>query len=364
MRQSRSRRFRSGGGGHSGQRAGVDRRGRAWQPARLIADVLPAEVLERHPRALTFRAEVARLRGEHDKAQAMLRRAAALLQDQGDREGEAEALHSLATIARRQGDFAAAFEYLDRATGLSDEQSAVPSNAATRAGYACWRRAMGRGRAEFRAALQVAEERRDEHYARIILHNLGLPAMMRGDFGEALRWLRRRAATIGRNTAPMPQEAHAHLNVARCYLYRGDLEACERHLDRALERCQLFNLIEARAEVFETYGKLYRELGDLRAPGVLQARGARLRQGRRRSGALRVARRAGAAQTPVGRLRGRPQIDRSTDRCAPRASATKCAIGRRRSPWGACCLRKASTSWRAPNSSRRSILSPERAILL
>src|SRR5262249_7722263 len=71
----------------------------------VSADALPVEVMECYPRALTHRAEVARLRGEYDKAQAMLRRAAVLLQDQGDREGEAEALQSLATIARRPGDF-------------------------------------------------------------------------------------------------------------------------------------------------------------------------------------------------------------------------------------------------------------------
>src|SRR5262249_1628762 len=60
-----------------------------------LADALPAEAMERHPRALTYRAEVARLRGELDKAQSMLRRAAILLQERGDGEGESEALHSL-----------------------------------------------------------------------------------------------------------------------------------------------------------------------------------------------------------------------------------------------------------------------------
>ena len=61
----------------------------------------------------------------------------------------------------------------------------------------------------------------------------------------------------------MPQEAVAHLNMARCYLYRGDFAASEQHLDSALERCQLFNLVAARAETFETYGNLYRERGEI-----------------------------------------------------------------------------------------------------
>src|SRR5262245_43861310 len=60
-------------------------------------DALTVEAMERHPRTLIHRAEVARLSGKYDKAQTMFRRAAVLLKGQNDREGEAEALHSLAT---------------------------------------------------------------------------------------------------------------------------------------------------------------------------------------------------------------------------------------------------------------------------
>src|SRR5262249_49466192 len=226
------------------------------------ADALPVEVMECYPRALTYRAEVARLRGEYDKAQAMLRRAAVLLQNQGDREGEAEALHSLATIARRHGDFAAVFPNLDGALELADENLAVRIKCTNTRGLCLVSQSKWiEAESEFRAALQLAEEQRDEYYARLIVHNLGVPPMMRGDFGEALRWMRR-PLRDEHNSAPMAREAPAHLNVARCHLFRGEFEACERHLDRAMERCQLFNLLEARAETFETYGNLYRELGD------------------------------------------------------------------------------------------------------
>ncbi|MGH9756000.1 MAG: BTAD domain-containing putative transcriptional regulator [Blastocatellia bacterium] len=225
------------------------------------ADALPIEATERHPRSITYRAEVARLRGEYDKAQTMLRRAVILLRDQSDREGEAEALHSLATIARRKGDFTAAFANLDRAIELSAEQSPVRAKCGNTRGICLLSQSKWiEAESEFRAALQLAEEQRDEYYARLIVNNLGLPSMMRGDFGEALRWMRR-ALHDQRNTAPMPQEAPMHVNAARCYLYRGDFKACERHLDRAMERCQLFNLPGARAEAFETYGMLHSELG-------------------------------------------------------------------------------------------------------
>jgi len=228
-----------------------------------LAEALPAATLEAHPRVMANRAEVARLRGEFDAAESLFRRAIAALHDAGDREGEAEALHSQATIARRRGDYQAAFEYLDRATELTETASVVRTKCGNTRGLCM--HYMGEWTAaerEFRAALQSAEERNDEHYIRLITHNLGLPSMVRGDFGEALRWLRRMLRT---NTGepPIPQEATAHLNIARCHLYRGELDECEKHLDTALDRCQLFNLVGPRAETFETYGNLYRERGEL-----------------------------------------------------------------------------------------------------
>ncbi len=257
----------------------IAEKGQAWVAGGALAllvssvDALPAESLERHPRALAARAEVARLRGEYDAAQGMFRRAAHLLHARNDREGEAEALHSLATIARRRGDFTAAFDYLDRAIELTDERSAVRAKCGNTRGLCLVAmRQWTEAEREFRTALHLAEERRDEHCARIILHNLGLPPMIRGDFGEALRSLRR---LLRDEAAPVPQEATAHTNMARCHLYRGEMAACERHLERALEYCQLFNLIAVRAEVFETYGNLYRERGDATRAEEFYERAAR-----------------------------------------------------------------------------------------
>ena len=240
-----------------------------------LADSLPERSLEAYPRALQFRAEVARLRGEYEAAQSMFRRAAALLQQAGDKEGEADALQSLATLARRDADYSLAFEYLDRATELSDQNSAVRMKCGNTRGLCLV--AMGEWTAaerEFRSALQSAEERNDERYTRLIAHNLGTPAGIRGDFGEALRWFSRMLRT-GRPGSPMPQEAVAHLNMARCYLYRGDFSSSEKHLDGALEQCQLFNLVAVRAETFETYGNLYRERGDIERANEYYERAAR-----------------------------------------------------------------------------------------
>ena len=239
------------------------------------ADALPNAILEAHPRALVYRAEVARLRGEYDAAQALFRSASTLLHEQNDREGEAEALHSLATLSRRRGDCTTAFDYLDRAVALADENASVRIKCGNTRGLCLT--ATGEWAAaerEFREALQLAEERNDQRHARLIAHNLGLPSLLRGDFGEALKWLRRMLRN-GERRAPMPQEATAHLNMARCYLYRGDLTECEKHLEGALEYCQLFNLVASRAETFETYGNLYREQMDAARAAEYYERAAR-----------------------------------------------------------------------------------------
>ncbi|HVF42097.1 MAG TPA: BTAD domain-containing putative transcriptional regulator [Pyrinomonadaceae bacterium] len=249
----------------------IAERGGAWITAGALsslasfADAIPTQSLEAHPRALAHRAEVSRLRDEYDSAQSLFNRAAALLHEQQDAEGEAEAFHSLATIARRRGDCETAFSYLDRAMELSDERSVVRTKCGNTRGL-CFV-ALGQwtdAEREFRVALQSAEERGDRYYARLISHNLGTPAGIRGDFGEALRWMRRMLREeTGAGAPPVPQEAIAHLNIARCQMHMGDYASCERDLDRALEICQLFNLSALRGEIFEFYGNLYREQGEV-----------------------------------------------------------------------------------------------------
>jgi LuxR family maltose regulon positive regulatory protein len=261
----------------------IAERGGAWISAGALgslasfADALPANALEAYPRALAHRAEVARLRDEYDLAQSLFNRAASLLHEQGDSEGEAEAFHSLATIARRRGDFETAFSYLDRAAGLTEEGSIVSAKCGNTRGLCLV--ALGQwteAEREFRIALQYAEERGDRYNARVIAHNLGAPAGIRGDFGEALRWIRRMIRGEEASSAPpVPQEATAHLNIARCHWHMGDFAACEQHLDRALEICQLFNMMGLRGEIFEYYGNLYREQSELQRAVEFYDRAAR-----------------------------------------------------------------------------------------
>jgi ATP/maltotriose-dependent transcriptional regulator MalT/DNA-binding SARP family transcriptional activator len=255
--------------------------GREWIAAGALSTLLhftaalPAEVMEKTPRVLALQAEALRLRGELDQAQSLLRRGASLLHARGDTEGEAEACHSLATIARRRGEYLNAFQLLDRATELTPESSRVRFKCGNTRGL-CLQMTGKHSAAEreFRAALQLAEEAGDEHYIRLISHNSGLPAMVRGDFGEAIRWLRRMLPQSD-GTPPLPREATAHLNLARCFLYRGEFATCEYHLDRSLEYSQTFHLESLRGEIFETFGTYYRETGDLSRAAEYYERAAR-----------------------------------------------------------------------------------------
>lgn len=227
----------------------------------FIAEI-PLEILEKYPRALLHKAEISRLRGETSKASNLLNRAVKRLSKEKDKPGEAEALHSLASIARRKGDCRAAFDYLEKAEKLVGENTETYLKCANTRGLCLVAQGAWTGAEhQFRLALELAERQSNEHFIRLITHNLALPAGFRGDFGEALRWFKR-IFRDGKDNKPVPQEAIGHLNVARLHLFRGEFEDAERHLEHALEICQLYDLKSLRGEIFEAYGSFYREKGD------------------------------------------------------------------------------------------------------
>jgi LuxR family maltose regulon positive regulatory protein len=228
---------------------------------------IPEEYLDRFPRALLHRAEIARIQGDIDDSSAILNRAVDLLQKQGDSAGEAEALHSLASLARRRGRPEQAYELLERAERLAAPDSETFLKCVNTRGLCmiadgAWADA----EQQFRIALELAEKQGNDRYVRLVTHNLALPSGFRGDFGEALRWFKR-IFRSDRPERPLPQEAIGHLNVARLHLYRGEFDECRKHLEKALELCQLYNLNFLRGEVFEAYANYYREKLDLAHAG-------------------------------------------------------------------------------------------------
>lgn len=228
----------------------------------LFAEQIPDRSLEEHPRSLLHKAEVARLHGEIEKSSKLLNRAVELLNQTGDSTGEGEALHSLASLARRRGRYAEAFSLIERAETLVSHTSETFMKCANTRGLCLivqgkWTEA----EQQFRLALELAEKLGNDQYVRLVTHNLALAPGFRGDFGEALRWFRR-IFRDGQPDKQLPQEAIGHLNVARLHLYRGEIEDTEKHLSRSLELCQLYNLRFLRGEIFEAYANFYREKGD------------------------------------------------------------------------------------------------------
>ena len=229
---------------------------------RSLIDRVPDEYLEKHSWSLFHKAEIARLQGNAETASDLLHRAIALFSSQKDAAGEAEALHSLASLARRKGHTKDAISLLEKAETLIKSNTETYLKCLNTRGLCLilegrWNEA----EQQFRVGLELAEEMGNDQYIRLIAHNLALAPGFRGDFGEAIRWFNR----IFRSERPdkhLPQEAIGHLNVARLHLYRGELEKTEHHLERALELSQLFNLVSLLPEVLETYANYYREKDD------------------------------------------------------------------------------------------------------
>ena len=237
--------------------------GGAFVSLGLFADEIPLEFLEKHPRALLHKAEIARLQGDMTKSSSLLNRAVKLLHAQKDAEGEAEAQHSLASLARRRQKFEEAVAYLEKAEKLIGEDTETYLKCANTRGLCLIAQgAWNAAEQQFHYALELAEKQSNEHFTRLITHNLALPAGFRGDFGEALRWFKRIFREDKKEKRPLPQEAIGHLNVGRLHLYRGEFEETEKHLDRALELCQLYDLKSLRGEIFEAFADFYRDRED------------------------------------------------------------------------------------------------------
>lgn len=225
------------------------------------ATKIPSEILDRHPRSLLHLAEVARLEGNSERSAIFLHRSVELLRAAGDREGEAEALHSLSSLERRNGRLSRAYELLTKAETIVAPDSETAMRCANTRGLCLIAEGKhSEAEQQFRIALNIAEKHGNRRYIRLITHNLALSPGYRGDFAEALRWFKR--IFSAENDIKLPQEAIGHLNIARLHLYRGEFTQAESHLNRSLELCTLFNLTGLRGEIFEAFGNFHRELGE------------------------------------------------------------------------------------------------------
>jgi len=237
---------------------------------KLSFDLLPDASLSGHPRALIARADVALIEGDHTRALGLYARAARIARDNCDSNVEAEALRGQAYIARHGADFALATRLAASAIEIAPRGlHSLRARCYNTIGLCHFRSGASDSAIEnWQAALKEARDARDDRFARIVLHNLGLPYSIEGDFDEAIRWLSQmidhRSSNNGSagDPVPFPQEAIAHLNIARLKIVQGKLDEGESHLALALDRCQLFNLKSWMGDTLEAFGNLYRERND------------------------------------------------------------------------------------------------------
>ncbi len=231
-------------------------------------DRLPEESVAGWPRAFIARADVAFIEGDHTRALGLYAQAARTARAFEKSNVEAEALRGQAYIARYGGDCDLAVSLATSAIELAPNLHALRARCFNTIGLCSFTSPGGAARAieSWQAALEEAREAGDDRFARIVLHNLGLPYSLEGDFNEALRCLSQMIEDPSDDSSdhrvPFPQEAIAHLNIARLKIVQGKLDEGESHLGVALDRCQMFNLRSAGAETLEAFGNLYRERGD------------------------------------------------------------------------------------------------------
>ena len=230
-------------------------------------DGLTESALIAYPRALITRADVALIESDSMRAATLYAQAEQMGRAAGPTV-QAEALRGQAYIARHTGDCEEAIRLATAAIALAPDHHALRARCFNTIGLCSFTtRHDSEGAIQnWRAALDEARKAGDDRFARIALHNLGLPYSLEGDFHEALRWLSQMidedspvSQATKADASPFPQEAIAHLNIARLKIVQGRLDEAEAHLERALERCQLFNLKTATGETLEAFGNLYRE---------------------------------------------------------------------------------------------------------
>ncbi len=226
----------------------------------IYAEQIPKKDLEKYPRALLHQAEVKRHQGDFNKSSGILNRAVKLLGKQKDVTGEAEALYSLASIERRRGKISEAFKYLAKAESLVSKDSETFMKCANTKGL-CYAAQGDWSECErqFRLALELAEKLGNDKFTRIAAHNLAIPTGFRGEFAEALRWLKR---MFREDEGSLPQETFGYVNVGRMHLYLGEFKDAIENLNRSLELAQRYNMKPVLGEIYEAIGHYHRDTGN------------------------------------------------------------------------------------------------------
>src|SRR5262249_33393564 len=154
-------------------------------------DKLSEDSLAEWPRALITRADVALIEGDHSRALSLYAEAGRRARGSASTSVEAEALRGQASIARFGGDSEIAASVATSAINLAPRLHSVRGRCFNLIGLCSLESAGGSTRAieSWKSALDEARKAADKRFARIVLHNLGLPYSVEGDFNQALRCL-------------------------------------------------------------------------------------------------------------------------------------------------------------------------------
>jgi LuxR family maltose regulon positive regulatory protein len=240
------------------------------QAVKSAFDGLPRSLFATRPAGLNARADIALREGDRPFAHTLYERAAAIGRDTGDEEVLADALRGLAYIARYSGDSGLAVELAQSALAISQASGGIRARCFNVIGLCRFAAHEVSGAIQsWQSALGEARAAGDERFARVVLHNLGLPYSLSGEFDEALRWLSQIATNDPgqgpmdpSSSSPFPQETIGFLNIGRLKIVQGKLDEAEISLERALDRSRMFNMRTTAAETLEGFGNLYRERGD------------------------------------------------------------------------------------------------------
>src|SRR5713101_6908816 len=107
------------------------------------------------------------------------------------RDVEAECLRGKAYIARHAGDFDQAVRLASSAIEIAPDLHFLRARCFNIIGLCRFMSAQDTNDAteSWRSALDEARQAGDDRFARIVLHNLGLPYFMEGDVNEAIHWI-------------------------------------------------------------------------------------------------------------------------------------------------------------------------------
>jgi LuxR family maltose regulon positive regulatory protein len=219
-----------------------------------------------HPEILRLRAHIARMEGDLALAERLFTTAIEDARALGDILCEAWSLHGLAAVFLQRGEQARAYPLARDALAKSPSGDLVlQAQCQHTMGNCQFLQGVTTGEFDeaietWREGVELARRAGNNRLARTISHNIGVPYAFTGDIARAREWFSLMVED-GEASVPFPQQSLAYCNLARLDLMTGDFEACERHLEKAMEIARLFNLTLARAEAHEMLGNLQRKRG-------------------------------------------------------------------------------------------------------